>query len=103
PLHDALPICRAALGRTERLRPEDGRAADGAHHPGAHQAAAGGGAAVRPPGERRPRARVGFARRLAADPAVRAGAAARANGARLTVAAQDLSSDPAVTWRPLSV
>ena len=35
------------------LRPEDGRAPDGAGHPGAHQAAAGRGAAVRAAGGRR--------------------------------------------------
>ena len=40
-----------------RLRPEDGRAADGARDPGAHQAAAGRGTAVRPAREGRPRVR----------------------------------------------
>ena len=41
------------LDRQARLRPEDGRTADGARDPGVHQAAARGRAAVRPAGERR--------------------------------------------------
>ena len=41
--------------REARLRPENGRAPDGAHYPGAHQTAAGRGAAVRQPREWRTR------------------------------------------------
>ena len=45
----------AALDCQARLRPEDGRAADGADHSGVHQAAACRGAAVRQARQRRPR------------------------------------------------
>ena len=48
---------RAPVDRRARLRPEDGRAADGARDPGAHQAPARRGTAVRPAGEGRSRVR----------------------------------------------
>ncbi len=45
--------CGARMAGAQGLRPEDGRAPDGAGHPGVDQAAAGGGVAVRQPRGRR--------------------------------------------------
>ena len=57
----------ARAGSPTRLRPEDGRAADGAPDPGAHQAPAGRGTAVRQARRRRRGEGLGGGRRLGAE------------------------------------